>query len=203
MTVILLVFDAAGSQAAIEAAAKAKELGAFFTLVPSGMDMAATLKAHAAPLPAYVQPEDVVDDVAKRVVMDVRREDEVANFGLVPGGINMPLHRLAKALAGAPVGKDKETIDAFVASELPRFTICRTQRRATVAAQLLLLLPTAATTTVIKGGHNAMAQHLGPTGPLKPYPSYMPGETVPEPLAFTTSDAPSVCASGKCTFIPM
>eukprot|EP00049_Salpingoeca_infusionum_P008421 m.138290 g.138290 ORF g.138290 m.138290 type:complete len:220 (+) comp14010_c0_seq2:694-1353(+) len=128
----------------------------------------------AAVAPDNLSCKDILHGDGSLQVLDIRRTDEVENFGKLPHSVNIPLHELLGQLNS---GKHSEELTTILTTKKPVVTCCRTQRRAGFTAYLLMSIGVPNVRFVYKGACGC-AEEPG-SGTLC-YPSYELGETVPK-----------------------
>eukprot|EP01147_Barroeca_monosierra_P003857 gene3857-6354_t len=113
--------------------------------------------------------------VGSLVVLDVRRTDEVENFGTLKSAYHIPLHSLLQQ-----IGQDtlSENLQAILTSTRPIVLSCRTSRRAKFSTQLLHDLGVKQVFCLDKG---ACGLSKFPENEMKCYKSYEISDAIPPP----------------------
>ncbi|EGD74038.1 hypothetical protein PTSG_05732 [Salpingoeca rosetta] len=109
------------------------------------------------------------------VFLDVRRQDEVDNFGMLSYAVHIPLHELLRQLNQ---GAHSEGLEKLLSATKPVVTGCRTSRRAKFCTQLLHDVGVRDAQYLDKG---ACGMSKFPENNMKCYKSYELTDPVPEP----------------------
>eukprot|EP00049_Salpingoeca_infusionum_P008422 m.138289 g.138289 ORF g.138289 m.138289 type:complete len:221 (+) comp14010_c0_seq2:2178-2840(+) len=131
------------------------------------------------PDPEFKEPESFSCDTILKsdgslFVLDIRRYDEVQNFGALPHSLNIPLHDLLRELNE---GAHSENLRTILTTDKPIVTCCRTQRRAGFTARLLNSIGLKDVHYVFKGACGCAEE---PESGMLCYPSYEVGEELPK-----------------------
>eukprot|EP00045_Choanoeca_perplexa_P007069 m.62117 g.62117 ORF g.62117 m.62117 type:complete len:224 (-) comp13918_c0_seq2:1099-1770(-) len=123
----------------------------------------------------YKDCETITEEGSANVVLDVRRLDEVDNFGKLPGAIQIPLHEFVQQLT---TGQHSPNLTAILTAGKPVIVGCRTNRRSRFATRCLLEYGLPDVKYIDKG---ACGCSKIPSNQMSCYPSYEVTDAVPKP----------------------
>eukprot|EP00043_Microstomoeca_roanoka_P019489 m.219715 g.219715 ORF g.219715 m.219715 type:complete len:224 (-) comp17003_c7_seq5:552-1223(-) len=119
--------------------------------------------------------QDLMTEGDANLALDVRRDDEVANFGKLPQAVHIPLHVMLGQLSD---GSPSEAMQEILTTTKSVVVNCRTSRRAQFCAQVLVDQGVKAVFYLDTG---ACGLSKFPENNMKCYKSYELTDPVPEP----------------------